>query len=305
MSFIVPAPLTEFDLTMQDGAIIKVRRHGKADAPARLFLSHGNGFAIDGYLPFWAPLCARFDVVVFDMRNHGRNPLGDPPNHTYAAMARDIEDIFAGVTARLGAKASVGGFHSMAGRAAMKHAVEIGWRWDALVLFDPPNIAPEGHESYAAMCDFEARLADWARARRHRYFDPGELAEEYAASRAHRTWVPGAHAAMARAVLRLDDATGDWVLAFPGALEAETYTANIPMNLWPMAGDFGGPVKLIGADYKVDRPMITAIANKTLADEGGYAYETVPGTGHMLQLQRPYACIRAMLSFLEERGIAY
>ena len=43
----------------------------------------------------------------------------------------------------------------MSGRTAMKHAVEIGWRWDALVLFDPPNVPPTGHPLYKAMEVFE------------------------------------------------------------------------------------------------------------------------------------------------------
>jgi len=77
------------------------------------------------------------------------------------------------------------------------------------------------------------------------------------------------------------------------------------MNLWPMASAFGGPVKLIGADPGGERPMVTAIANKALAEAGGYAYEAIPGAGHMLQLQRPYACIRATLDFLDQCGIAY
>jgi pimeloyl-ACP methyl ester carboxylesterase len=32
-------------------------------------------------------------------------------------------------------------------------------------------------------------------------------------------------------------------------------------------------------------------------------YEAIPGTGHMLQIQKPEECRRAMLSFLEEHGL--
>ena len=44
----------------------------------------------------------------------------------------------------------------------MKHAIEIGWRWDALVLFDPPDVPPHGHPLYAAMEVFENKLTEWA-----------------------------------------------------------------------------------------------------------------------------------------------
>ena len=37
----------------------------------------------------------------------------------------------------------------------MKHAIEIGWRWDALVLVDPPNVPPVDHPRYAPMEAFE------------------------------------------------------------------------------------------------------------------------------------------------------
>jgi pimeloyl-ACP methyl ester carboxylesterase len=303
MSLEIPQPVEEFDLTMDDGAVIRIRRHGDAEAPVRLFLSNGNGFAIDGYLPFWGPLGDRFDLIVFDQRNHGRNPLGDPPNHDYAHMARDLETVFTGVGDHLGGKINVGAFHSMSGRAAMKHATEIGWRWDALVLFDPPNIPLKGHKVYDLMCKFEYRLDEWAKSRRAHYGDPSELAAEYAGLRAHAGWAEGAHELMARSVLRRDADAGGWSLVFPGALEGETYLSNIPMNLWPSASEYGGPVMLVGADPDVERPGPTAIANKALAEEGGYRYEIIRGAGHMLQLEKPEACRNALISFLDDIGV--
>ena len=303
MSLELPRPVEEFDLAMDDGAVIRIRRHGDPEASVRLFISNGNGFAIDGYLPFWGPLGDRFDLIVFDQRNHGRNRLGDPPNHDYAHMAGDLETIFNGVAERLGSKINVGAFHSMSGRAAMKHATEIGWRWDALVLFDPPNIPREGHDVYELMCKFEYRLDEWAKSRRSHYEDPSELAAEYAGLRAHAGWADGAHELMARSVLRPDKENGNWSLVFPGELEGITYLSNIPMNLWPKADDYGGPVKLVAADPDVERPGPTAIANKALSEEGGYVYEIIRGAGHMLQLEEPEACRNAVVSFLEDIGI--
>lgn len=300
----LPDPIDEFDLTMDDGAIIRIRRHGDPAAPVRIFLSNGNGFAIDGYLPFWGPLGESFDLIVFDQRNHGRNPTADPMNHDYAHMARDLETVFQSVTKRLGGKINVGAFHSMSGRAAMKHATEIGWCWDALVLYDPPNIPPEGHRVYELMCKFEYRLDEWARGRRHHYDDPSELAAEYAGLRAHAGWAEGAHELMARSVLRPDPKNGGWSLVYPGDVEGETYLSNIPMNLWPNANEYGGPVKLVAADPNLERPGPTAIANQALAEDGGYTYEVIEGAGHMLQIEKPEACREALTSFLDELGIA-
>lgn len=303
MSFTLPEPLQSFDLTMDDGAVIRIRRHGNPGG-VRLFLSHGNGFAIDGYLPFWGKLRERFELIVFDFRNHGRNPRIVGEGHNYTRLSRDLELIYLGVSQELGKRTSVGVFHSMAGRAAMKHAVEIGWRWDALVLFDPPNLPPAGHWHHEAMCAFERRLVDYAINRPNRFKDPAELARDYAENRGHARWVEGAHELMARAVLRRDEAGGDWVLACQREMEASIYLEAMTMDLWPRREEFGGPVKLIGADPAMKGAPPTGLANKALHDEYGYAYEVIPDTGHLLQIEKPDACIAAMTSFLDENGIA-
>ena len=46
-----------------------------------------------------------------------------------------------------------------------------------------------------------------------------------------------------------------------------------------------------------------AWVDEALAEDGGYVYECIPGTGHLLQVQKPEECRRAMLSFMEEKGI--
>ena len=306
MTLEVPTPCETFDLVMGDGAVIRVRRHGRPEG-TRLYVSNGNGFAVDGYCPFWGPLGERFDVIAFDMRNHGQNPraASGRDGHTYAQMALDLERVVREVGARLGPRRSVGVFHSMSARAAMKHAVEIGFPWEALILFDPPNVPPPGHRAYETMDVFEHRLADWALARPDRFAAPAELARQYAETRAHRTWVPGAHDLMARTVLRRDEAGAGWVLSCPRELEASIYLQAMTLNLWPPADAYGGPVKLIGADPEVRGAPAPAFANRALAEDGGYVYEAVPGTGHLLQIQKPEECRRSMLAFLDEVGVQH
>src|ERR1041384_2655355 len=134
MSRPIPQPDHTLALTMGDGAIIRVRRYAR-DGAARLFLSNGNGFAIDGYVPFWGPLRERFELIAFDFRNHGQNPVASSgrDGHTYAQMALDLERVVRAVRTEFGERPSVGVFHSMSARTAMKHAVEIGFPWRALV----------------------------------------------------------------------------------------------------------------------------------------------------------------------------
>jgi pimeloyl-ACP methyl ester carboxylesterase len=300
--FELPTPRQTFDLAMDDGVPIRIRQYGNPDG-VRLFISHGNGFAIDGYLPFWGPLQERYELIIFDFRNHGQNQRSPGDRHNYLQFTHDLESIYQGVSERLPPKRNVGVFHSMSGRTAMKHATEIGWRWDALVLFDPPNLPLEGHWLYEPMRIFEHRLIEWALNRTPRFETPAELARDYAESRGHSRWVEGAHALMADAVLRKDEEAGDWALVCQRELEASIYLEALTLNLWPRYEEYGGPVLTIGADPEMKGNPPTGKANKALHDEYGYPYVAIPETGHLLQIEKPQACIEAMEAFLEENGI--
>jgi pimeloyl-ACP methyl ester carboxylesterase len=302
MTLIVPAPSQSFDVDLEDGAKIRVRRHGNPDG-VRLAVTHGNGFAADAYLPFWQLLAPRYDVLVFDFRNHGQNAPVEPANHTYAQLARDLERVLDAIDARLGRKATAGIFHSMSGRTAMKHALEIGWRWDALVLFDPPNVPPPEHPRYAAMEAFEHRLTEFAHKRRRHFASVAELADEYRKSRATERWVNGAHALMAHAVLRPSPDGDGYVLTCAPENEAAIYAEALTLDLWPQAGEFGGPVKLIGADPNLKGAPATSATNHALGLENGYDYAFVPGTGHLAQVEKPAECARLVEEFLVRCGL--
>jgi pimeloyl-ACP methyl ester carboxylesterase len=291
-----------FEVALDDGARIRMRRHGNPDG-VRLLVTHGNGFAADAYYPYWRHLLAKFDVLVFDFRNHGQNVPIEPPNHNYDQLSHDLERVVQEVRARLPQRPTAGIFHSMSGRTAMKHAIEIGWRWDALVLFDPPDVPPPGHPQYAAMEVFENRLTEWAKGRRRRYAAIEELVEEYKALRTTRNWVEGEHELMARSVLRRAPDGNGYELTCAPENEAAIYAEALALNLWPKAAEFGGPVKLIGCDPEFKGAPATAPANRALGLEGGYDYSFVPGTGHLLQIEKPDECVALTLEFLRRHGL--
>ncbi|MFN0263716.1 alpha/beta hydrolase [Tepidamorphus sp. 3E244] len=286
-----------FIISMDDGADILVRHHPRAGA-TRLYISHGNGFAVDGYKVFWEPLLEQFDVVLFDMRNHGRNDPTGADGHTYQQMARDLTTVHKKVEARLGAASkAVGVFHSMTSRAAMKNAVELGSPYDALVLYDPPSVPPRGHALYEAMRGFELKLVQWASERPDRFTDPAELEAQYAAARASAKWLPQARADMARAVTR-KAADGGYTLACARELEASIYLAALTLDLWPDAQSLGVPTKLIGADPQGNGGPPTGPANNALASEGGYDYVGVENVGHLLQIEQPETCRNILTDFV-------
>ena len=88
-----------------------VRRHGNPGGP-RLLLCHGNGLAIDFYYPFWSLLVDDFDVIVYDLRNHGWNEVGARREHNVPNLIRDQEQVIDGGCAQIrGIDPTIGVFH--------------------------------------------------------------------------------------------------------------------------------------------------------------------------------------------------
>jgi len=289
-----PAPHATADLTLDDGAVIRLRQHGNRARP-RIVLSHGNGFAIDGYLPFWRLLLDDFEVVVFDQRNHGQNPRHVEAHHTYQQIARDAAPIRAAIDAHFGAKPSAGVFHSLSAVANIHGDAEHGVRWDALVLVDPALNAPGGKAREAGN-RFEHVLAKWARTRPERFADPFELADQFRTSRAAALWLPETYELMAQAVTRPAPG-GGYALACPGEWEARVYLHNIEMGTWPLLPRIKSRHLFLLADPELPGATPACSIALQAAAEFGLNAAAVPGTSHMLQVERPDVCAAAIRQF--------
>ena len=298
----VPPPLAMVDAVASDGAVLRLRRHGNPQAATRLFLSHGNGFAIDGYIEFWRHFLADFDVVAFDMRNHGRNPLAVPPNHDYPHMMADIGAVARTARAEFGEKPTVGLFHSMSAQSSLLQVLRGGSEFAALILFDPPNVPPGDGPARLAMLGYLRMLTMWAGARRDSFADPAELAEEFAASRTGQAWTPATPGTVAQALLRRDGET--WRLSCPRDLEASMYRQGMTLDLWPRRDQVPVPVTLVGADPAREHAAATGLSNRQLAQEGGFDYRTLPGTSHLMQLEQPGACAGLVTDILGKSRLA-
>jgi pimeloyl-ACP methyl ester carboxylesterase len=302
MTAALPEPRAEIAVESADGAVLRVRRHGNIRAATRLLVSHGNGFAIDGYIDFWSRLLPQFDIVAFDMRSHGHNPVAEPANHDYAHMALDIDAVSRAVRAEFGYKPSAGLFHSMSAQSALLQTFAGPAHFNALIAFDPPNVPGPDHPVRAAMVAYENKLARWASQRQAHFAEPAELAADFAATRSGRRWAAGAAVALAWAVLR--ESGEDWELVCPREREASMYLQGIDLGLWPRRQDLSIPVVLIGADPDRPYPAATALSNHALARESGFDYRAISGTSHLLQLEEPAACAEAALSTLAQLGLA-
>lgn len=292
----------EFEIVLSDKAVLAARRIGNP-AGTRLVITHGNGFAIDAYRVFWEPLAKDFDLVLFDMRNHGRSPFSGAGGHHYARLAIDIGEVAAEVQRRFGSRPTVGVFHSFSARSALKHAVEYGRVWDGMVLYDPPTVPPKAHPLYEAMRRFEIKLVDWSLNRQERFASVEELIEVYRTGRPQARWVEQARTDMARAILQRDAAQGDFVLTCARELEATIYLQALTLDLWPQRAAVEGPVLLVGADPEMAGTPPTAQSNRALGQENGFDYVSVAGGGHLLQIEQPDGCREVLLGFLDRLGL--
>jgi len=287
---------------MRDGAIIRVRQHGNPRGP-RLVLSHGNGLAIDGYLPFWNRLADDYDLVLFDLRNHGHNPRHDIAHHDVAHFVSDIGEVKAGVDVALGAKPAAGVFHSISAVAAIWDALDHGLRWDALALFDPPLVPTPGNGCHEVANAFDIDMSNWAATRLDRFSGPAALGTTLKNSYSLRRSVDGAHELMARSILRRDDATGEWVLRCPREGESRIYLTTEGLDLCSRLDELKGPVIFICADPDQDDALAPNKVNREMHAQFGHRYKMVADTSHLLQVENPGECARITQEFLAEFGL--
>ena len=202
---------------MADGAAIILRRHGNPDG-RRLVLSHGNGLAIDLYYPFWSLLQDDFDLMLYDLRNHGWNAVGDMSAHNVPTMVLDHDRMLEAIDDLYGAKPKIGVFHSASALASLLAAAH-GDALAARVLFDPPFCRPGvGEYEFEAAA---ARTAAAVRRRTDRFKSREEFAEVLPFFPVFSRAVPGVHELVARTTLRPCADGNGYELRCPREFEAQ------------------------------------------------------------------------------------
>jgi pimeloyl-ACP methyl ester carboxylesterase len=299
--FVVPPPIETAEITMSDGAPIRLRRYGAG--PVRLMLSHGNGLAIAAYLPFWEPLADDFELVAFDIRNHGENPPHDPRAHTWPRITRDIAETFDATQAHFGEKPTAGVFHSLSAVATLLNAVEGGPPWAALALFDPPIFPPPNQAVHAVQMAEKEQLTLRASARPVAYRTPEAFAAQLKQRRAFARFVDGEHLLFAQSTLR-PLPTGEWGLRCPRDLEAFIFDTNDDPTLWGKLTRLKMPVILIGADPDLEDAGAPSQISRAVHQDTGIDYVIIRDTTHFLQVERPDACRDALTAFLQRCNLA-
>ena len=276
---------------MDDESRIVLRRHGNPAGP-RLVLSHGNGLAIDLYLPFWSQLAEEFDIVVYDLRNHGWNQVTSLDQHNIPTLVRDHDILIDAVYSLYGDKPTYGVFHSISGLVSLLSATK-GGRYSGLVLYDPPLCKPG--RSYA---EFEAAAMTAAAGTRRRtttFKTPKQFSDVLEFLPMFQKTVPGVMDLVARTTLRVNPQELDFNLRCPREYEAQMIDYAGPYAVLVDFASLECPVKVIGADPTLPYSYLPTL---DLSDIMQVDYDFIPDTTHFLPLEKPGKCADGLKEFI-------
>lgn len=302
MHWKLPEPHAVLKIDLDANNQVIVRQHGNRER-TRLLLSHGNGLAIDLYYPFWSKLEEEFELLVYDLRNHGWNNVGKLENHTVFSMVTDLDRILHATNHHFGTKFTVGVYHSFSAMISLLLSSEVvtsGFSpmsngFDGLVLFDPPLHIPGSDHS-----EFDEFVQRRARSIRKRqiYFESYEQFEELLDFQPlYSRVVPGVKALIARSLLRQIDEVSGLELRCPRQYEAHfveyvtAYTEQADFDNLPC------PTKIVGSD-----PLLpfTYLPTVDLSDVLTIDFDFIPDASHYLQIEKPDKCAEYVREFVAQ-----
>ena len=287
----VPEPNSVFDIRVDDDTYITLRRHGQPSGH-RLVLSHGNGLAVDLYLPFWSLLADDFDIIVYDLRNHGWNETGPIENHNIPTFVKDHDLVMSTIDEHYGKKPRIGIFHSMSGLISLLSPVR-GGDFAARVLLDPPLCRPG--RSYEDFDIAATRTAAIARRRTDRFRGHDEFVELMSYFPLFRHVRPEVLDLMARTILRSEGSEGTYTLRCPRDYEAQIIDYAGSYSVLVDFTELASPTKVIGADPLVPYSYLPTL---DLSDMLSVDYDFLPDATHFLPLEQPEECAAIVRDFI-------
>lgn len=291
----IPEPLSTLDVCLDADTVTTVRQHGNP-AGSRIILSHGSGLAADLYYPFWSLLAGDFDLMIYDIRNHGWNSFGAQRDHNIPTIIHDHDTILESVDRAYGNKPTVGIFHSLTSIVTLLSFSKL---YSALVLFDPP--LTKAGASQMELHDAAERGAAMIRRRGHRFEAREEFIELLGIFPTYKRAVPGVHELMARTTLRQSEDGQHYELRCPREYEAQLM--DYARSFFPLLDLelLDCPTKIIDGDPTLPQTYLPTF------DPGHVAtmdYDFVPEATHFLQFEKPAECAAIVREFLERQGLA-
>ena len=294
--FKVPPPTAVHEVRLPDGDGITVRRHGNPDGP-RIVLSHGNGFAADSYYLVWGRLLDEFEVIVFDLRNHGWNEVGSVMRHNVPQFAKDLDYVTGEVQRHFGQKPTLGVFHSTSALAASL-SPSLAKGYEGLFLLDPPLCKPG--ITYSRLDASGVWMARRARRRAVRF----ESLEKF-------VWmmeiiggtffkpVAGAWELLGRSTFR-EEVDGGWVLRCPREYEAYIAEYISALGVVVELTRLQCPVRVLGADPTLPYSFVPSFNLRVLVE---CDYDFIPEATHLLFLEKPDVCAARIRAFAARCGL--
>jgi len=288
----IPEPLSTSDVRVDDDTVITLRRHGNPAGP-RLVLSHGSGLAIDLYYPFWSLLLDDFDLVIYDLRNHGWNAVSAREKHNVPTFVSDHDIILEAIDRNYGKKPKIGVYHSIAALTTLLSPTK-GSQFSGYVLFDPP-LCKRG-ASYEEFDAAAERLAAMVRRRAHRFRNREQLTEVLSYIPTFQRTVPGFFDLMARTTLRERENGEGYELRCPREFEAQVTEYAAPYAVLVDFATFHCPIKVIGADPTLPYSYLPTL---DLSHILTVDYDFLPETTHLLQVEQPEECAAELREFIK------
>ena len=295
----IPEPLATCDVRLDENTVTTVRRHGNPSGP-RLVLTHGNGLAADLYYPFWSLLADDFDLMIYDLRNHGWNEVGVQRDHNIPTLIFDHDIILDAIVREYGEKTTIGVFHSLSTLVAL---LSFNDAYSALILFDPPLCKPAASE--LEFIEAAERTAAMTRRRTERFTSRQQYAEVLAIVPGFARVVPGVRDLMARSTLRESTDGKGYELRCPRDYEAQI--AEYGRSFSPLLdlSTLICPTKVIGADPTLPYAYLPTF---DLSHASAVDYDFVPQASHFLQLEQPAQCaamVREYVTNLDVPTVAH
>ena len=300
----IPEPLSTCEVRLDDNTFTTLRRYGNPEG-RRLILSHGNGLAIDLYYPFWSLLVEDFELIVYDLRNHGRNAVSSIEKHNVANFIGDLYRTLDGIDDAYGPKPRIGVYHSLSALIALlslspmmaQASATQGPNFSTLILFDPPLYRPSASTQFDELAELLARRT---RRRSNRFPTLESFVELVSYSPSFARVVPGVHQLMASTTLRKSADGGHYELRCP-----PEYEARIIDYVRGYAGmvDFGKlpcRIKVLSADPTLPfayLPTLDLVWTETVD------YDFLPEATHYLQLEQPLECVAEMREYLDRNTL--
>ncbi len=289
----IPEPHAVRKVRVDEDTEIVLRRHGEISGP-RLVLSHGNGLAIDLYYPFWSLLAKDFDLIVFDLRNHGWNALSPLEDHNVPTLVNDHDLILKAIDEKFGDKPKTGVFHSVSALTTLLSPAK-GSGYSGLILFDPPLCRPGA--SYEEFDAAAMRTAAMTRRRTELFQSVGQFADLLSFVPTFYRSVPGTFELAARTTLRERTQGDGYELRCPRDYEAQIVDYASAFAVLVDFDAFHCPIKVVGADPTLPYSYLPTF---DLSHVLTVDYDFLPETTHFLQLEQPETCAESVRDFLAQ-----